>query len=195
MAKSWASLNPLSSWQTPTLPQSSFVPVVRPARGLLETMLLLCPTQSLRVCTRLLTRNFADRRFSLTASFLGRTAARREGSRLRVQPCSVMASSEATAAVAEAAAPAGTSRTEQQPDSDALLERFLTEQQHVARMAPADEARTLIALGGHEPGNPDPHIECCSRHAMSFICCKPWRGFTHRWAELGGPQTHASHVL
>ena len=149
MANSWASLG---SWQTTSAQFCKFSPV-RPATGLFEKMLLLCPTQSLRVCTRLLTRNFADRRFALTANFLGRSAAQREASRLRVQPRSVMASSNAAAVVAETAAPAGASQTEQQPDHDALLERFLTEQQRVARMAPADEARTLIALGGCEPGN------------------------------------------
>ena len=115
----------------------------RPVSDLLARMLLLTPTRTL---TRCFTRDFADRRFSLTATFLGRSAAHREASRLRAQPWSVMASSAATP-VAEPVQGGGASQAEQ-PDSEALLESFLTKQQRVARMEPADEARTLIALGG-----------------------------------------------
>ncbi len=114
----------------------------KPVSELLARMLLLTPTRSL---TRCFTRDFADRRFNLTATFLGRSAARREASRLRAQPWAVMASTAATP-VAEPAQ--GGAPQADQPDGEALLESFLTKQQRVARMEPADEARTLIALGG-----------------------------------------------
>ena len=146
----------------------------RPVSELLARMLFLTPTRSL---TRCLTRDFADRRFSLTASFLGRMAAHREASRLRAQPWSVMARSAATS-VAEPAQ--GGASPADQPGSEALLESFLTKQQRVARMEPADEARTLIALGGCGAACTIPHLQpACmwSRHHVDrrLLTSRPCR--------------------
>ena len=131
------------SWLASTSPIFPFRSE-RPVSDLLATMLFLTPTRSLSRC---FTRDFADRRFSLTATFFGRSAAHREASRLRSQPWSVLASSAATTMVEPTHE--GPAQADQ-PDTEALLERFLTNQQRVARMEPADEARTLVALGGCE---------------------------------------------
>ena len=142
----------------------------KPVSQLLAKMLLLTPTRTL---TRCFSRDFADRRFSLTATFLGRSAAHREASRLRVQPWSVMANAAAST-VAEPAQ--GVAPQADQPDKEALLERFLTEQQRAARMEPADEARTLIALGGCECPQRSTglhtfvcffHGHTCAQHALA----------------------------